>query len=67
VCYLGESGEVDGQQTVGGFLALVRREDNGAILFKGDRGLTSVHDLQLWTKGVKHDLHNKDSSVSTPV
>jgi hypothetical protein len=42
-------------------LPLVRREDNGAIFFKGDRGLTSVHDLQLWTKGVKHDLHNKDS------
>jgi hypothetical protein len=55
--YLGEAREVDGQQAVGRFLPLVRREDHGAVLLKGDRGFSGVDHLQLWTNGVEHDLH----------
>jgi hypothetical protein len=62
--YLGEAREVDGQQTVGRFLPLVRREDHGAVLLKGDGGFRGVDHLQLRTDGVEHDL-DPNPTVST--
>jgi len=57
---LGEPREVDGQQAGGGFLAVMRRENNSPVLLKGKRGLALVHHLQLRANGIEHDLQAKD-------